>query len=430
MRYTSKVRHGMVRARVEVLFSNFLVVAAGLAFLVGFTYASNSLDPNRALVRVIEAFDDGTLSDEWERTLVPVTGFLVMESDSNGSCGMYSQMLSPKDALFGLGLRDPENRNLCESLRDAIREPAEEIYDPYYRYWHGGAAVSRVALTLTSVFWWQVILTTVLVLLIISLSARIWRYSRTLALGLGVVTCIVIDFPWQGLSPLHGLSSIVGMLFAHLTLSSFALRWRVRWGVVVLGGLFYASMAHTLIPMAFTMLTSLVAMTPLLTRRPQPTASNFWVGSFAGVAWIFGYVLAMGSRFLWVGFLGPGWQVAVDEWMGGGGSFLIRSWADPFYQTLGLLMKTWFDVGFMQIGLFIFAMIFGWSLAKGGAAFWRSKCAWIALCPALFGLVWMTVWAWHTNHTFVHAVPGVLLLIALFSSEVARATFRNVKVIA
>ena len=101
---------------------------------------------------------------------------------------------------------------------------------------------------------------------------------------------------------------------------------------------------------------------------------------------------------------------------------MINSWVDPFSQTLGLLMKTWFAAGFMQVGLMAFYLVLGWSLARGGARLLVTAKSVVALSPAAFGIAWLVVWANHSNHTYVHAVLGILLLVILFGSEVARQT--------
>jgi hypothetical protein len=223
------------------------------------------------------------------------------------------------------------------------------------------------------------------------------------------------------MAPLHGVSSIFGFTFALLTLIAFDRRWMIRWAVPTLGGVTYAMVAHTLIPAAFAILVALTAMLPLLRSPERATSRSFAVGLVVGTLWFGGYALATAARAIWVAVWGPGPETAISEWTGTGGGFLIHSWIDPGYQTLGLLGKTWLEVGFMQVGLMAFFLILGWSLAKGGARSARSHLPWVAASPALFGLAWLIVWANHTNHTYVHAVPGLILLAVLFASEAGRA---------
>ena len=293
----------------------------------------------------------------------------------------------------------------------------------YYRYWQGAAAFNRIGLTVMSVYWWQVLITVLVVGLLVTIILKLWPYSSAFAVGAGIAFFMMIDFPWQGMAPLHGLSSIFGLSFALLTLVAFERHWIARWGIATLGGVTYAMMAHTLIPMAFAMLTSLMAMAPLL--RRQSSARNFAVGPAVGLLWVFGYGLATGARALWVATLGPGPQQVVSEWTGTSGGFMIRSWIDPFSQTLGLLMKTWFEAGFMQIGLMAFFLVLGWSLARGGARSLLTSRSLVSLSPTLFGIGWLIVWANHSNHTYVHAVIGVMMLVLLFASETARAVPMN-----
>ena len=398
---------------------NSITVLLGLLAMVGVFYGSASLGIDKPAQRLAEAFDDGTLSNEVARELAPITGLVVFESDYEGACSAYSHMLSPSEDLFGLGMRPSDPIWGCEAVNATVHGRLGEAYSPYYRYWQGAAAFNRIGLTVMSVYWWQILITAVVVGLLIAIILKLWKLSRVLAIGTAIAFFMMIDFPWQGMAPLHGLSSIFGLSFALLTLVAFERRWIARWGIATLGGVTYAMMAHTLIPMAFAMLTSLMAMAPLL--RRQSSARNFAVGPAVGLLWVFGYGLATGARALWVATLGPGPQQVVSEWTGTSGGFMIRSWIDPFSQTLGLLMKTWFEAGFMQIGLMAFFLVLGWSLARGGARDFLKKKALVAMSPGLLGIGWLTVWANHSNHTYVHGVLGALLVVVLFATEVARS---------
>lgn len=406
------------------LMLNTVIVLAGLLAMVGIFYGAAALSIEGPAQRLAEAFDDGTLSNDVARELAPVTGLVVFESDYEGACSAYSHMLSPAEDLFGQGMRPSDPIWGCEAVNVTVHGRLGEAYSPYYRYWQGAAAFNRIGLTVMSVYWWQILITAVVVGLLAAIIFKLWRYSRALAAGAAIAFCLLIDFPWQGMAPLHGLSSVFGLMFALLTLVAFERQWVVKWGIATLGGVTYAMMAHTLIPMAFAMLTSIMAMAPLL-RRPS-TVRELLVGPIAGALWISGYIVATAARALWVATLGPGPQQVLSEWTGTSGGFMIRSWIDPFSQTLGLLMKTWFEAGFMQIGLMVFFLILGWSLAKGGARGLLRREALVALSPGLFGIGWIIVWSNHSNHTYVHGVLGVLLLMGLFGSEMARSVARPV----
>jgi len=403
---------------VRSLILNSLTVLLGLLAMVGIFYGAAALSIDKPAQSLAEAFDNGTLSNDVARELAPVTGLVVFESDYEGACSAYSHMLSPAEDLFGLGMRPSDPIWGCEAVNATVHGRLGEAYSSYYRYWQGAAAFNRIGLNLMSVFWWQVLITVAVVGLLGAIILKLWGYSRVFALGAAIAFFLMIDFPWQGMAPLHGLSSIFGLTFALFTLLAFERQWAVRWGIATLGGVTYAMMAHTLIPMAFAMLISIMAMTPLLHR--QSTVREFLAGPAAGVLWVFGYVIATAARAIWVATLGPGPQQVVSEWTGTSGGFMIRSWIDPFSQTLGLLMKTWFEAGFMQIGLMAFFLVLGWSLARGGARNFTTRKALIALSPAALGVAWLIVWANHSNHTYVHAVLGLLLLVVLFASEVAR----------
>ena len=134
-----------------------------------------------------------------------------------------------------------------------------------------------------------------------------------------------------------------------------------------------------------------------------------------------GYVIGTGSRAVWVTAFGPGQGRGLGEWGGTSTGYITRNFIDPIYQTFGMLMKTWFSVGTMQIGLILFALVLGWSLARCTGNPFGDRRTWLALSPSLIGMGWLLLWAWHTPHLYVHAVPAMILLNILFAVEAARS---------
>ena len=134
-----------------------------------------------------------------------------------------------------------------------------------------------------------------------------------------------------------------------------------------------------------------------------------------------GYAIGTGSRAVWVTVFGPGGGRGMGEWGGTSTGYITRNLIDPFYQTFGTLMKTWFSVGTMQIGLILFALVLGWSLARCTGNPFGDRRTWLALSPSLIGVGWLLLWAWHTPHLYVHAVPAMILLNVLLAVEAARS---------
>jgi hypothetical protein len=406
--------------RLRLAALNVAVLIAGMIGLVLFIYVAAGLDTQAPREQVAAAFEDGTLSRDTYRLLEPVVGFIVAESDANGSCHMYSQMLAPADTVFGLGAWAGVDTTMCPNLDLAVHGEARYGVS-YYRYWQGASAITKVALSVMSVFAWQILLTVILLLVMAFLVVRSWRLSRTFAVGLATTFFMTTDLLWQGMSPLHGVSSSVALVFCTVVLLAFERRWTVRWGLVALGGASYAMVAQLLVPVAFAILTSLLAALPLLRNGWNRSARGMLVAPTAGVLWALGYLLGLLSRYVWVVVFGPGFDTLRGELLGTGGGFITKSFRDPFYQVVGLLTKTWFGVGWMQAGLMVFFAILGWSLARGGARNFLSKPALVALSPSLLGVTWIAIWAGHTNHTFVHVLLAMMLLNVLFASETSRA---------
>jgi len=398
------------------------VFTAGILGAIGFVLMSAQLPTEGPQKAVSIGFADGTLTTDITREVEAVPGFIVMPSDAEGSCSSYSHMLSPSESVFGLGLRPVDQVYGCEALEMAVNNPTQaNTYSEYFRYWHGASAVSKVALTFMSVRTWHALLTLIILALILILAWVMKHFSATIALGTVIVLIVATDIPWQGIAPLHGVSTAIALGFALLTLKGFERGWSIRWAIAALGGAIYAISAHTLIPTAFAIFTAICAMVPLLAQTAVRRDHLWGRGFVVGVTWMSGYVIGTGSRAVWVTVFGPGQERGLGEWGGTSTGYVTRNLIDPFYQTFGTLMKTWFSVGTMQIGLILFALVLGWSLARCTDNPFSDRRTWLTLAPSLIGIVWLLLWAWHTPHLYVHAVPAMILLNILFAVEAARS---------
>lgn len=195
--------------------------------------------------------------------------------------------------------------------------------------------------------------------------------------------------------------------------------WRGKWGVFLLNGFVQAATAQVLIPMAFAILCAVAVMLPLL--RGTLTRVGSWIGLISGLTWVVGYALGLAPRYIWVAVAGP-WLGQIQGELRGSAPeiYLTESVSQPFYAVVGLLMKTWFAAGWMQVGLLIAFGVFGWILGRGGAVGLLHRQVLITASPILIGVAWLLVWAGHTNHTFVHVLLCAMLLCALFSADYAR----------
>jgi len=74
----------------------------------------------------------------------------------------------------------------------------------------------------------------------------------------------------------------------------------------------------------------------------------------------------------------------------------------------------------MQVGLVLMGLLIGVSIGRLP----RDRDLWLPLLilmsPLLFPLGWFAVWAFHINHTYVHAVLSVMVLVVLFALEKIR----------
>ena len=402
---------------------NGLVVLAAFLTFAGFFYVSANINSESPRIAVKEAFDDDVITYDIYRLLEAVPGFIVTESDNAGSCYMYGHMLAPPESLFGLGARSADTSIAnCEALEAVVQEAdSPAIYISYYRYWQGAAAVSKVALSVMSVHQFQWLLTGTLIALSVAVSLIAWSRSPILGLGFLVTFAMTTDFLWQGFSPLHGVATVTGLLSALVVYAAFSRSWKTRWAWVVVAGVAYANFSHTLIPMALMLITYMLALLGSTRETDIPkTAADVLRILTTPLLWLVGYLTASVARWIWAITLGPGLETLRGEFAYSSEKFTTTALTDPFFQIVGLLGKTWLEFGVMQVGLVLMGLLIGVSI---GRMPWN-RDLWLPLLilisPLLFPLGWFAVWAFHINHTYVHAVLSVMVLVVLFALEKIR----------
>jgi len=396
--------------------NSLAVFLVGAAVTISIIVGAAHLDGDRARAHVVEAVESSALATGAYRDIELIPGLVVMESDNFSTCVMLSQMFGPAESVFGEGIWGTEPGDGCAQAYAAIAgEPS--VPTTWYRYWHGASAIGKVLLTGLPFLAVQILLTVVVALLVAVISWRVWRYSKALGVGFAITLSVASDVLWHGLSLVHGITAAIGLSGVLAILIAFERRWSARWGVVLLAGFTYAATAQMLIPIAFAILSATVAMLPLLADKPSKFGP--WTGLAVGVGWIMGYVFGLLSRYIWVSTLGPG-AAQLSEISGTSQIYLTQTLIQPFHATLGLLMKTWLGVGWMQIGLIAVGGTIGWILARGGSRNLLRKDTLIAATPVLFGIGWLVVWAGHTNHTFVNVLLASMLVSVLFTIDYAR----------
>ena len=402
----------------RVTLTNLLTFLVGAGAVLGLVLLSASLDGTTARDRIAEAYASGALDVAGYREIEVVPGFLVMESDNFSTCVMLSQMLAPSETVFADGVWAADGPGSCLSVQQAV-SGSETRTASWYRYWHGASAWTKIALSFTSVQALQIILLILNAVLVVAIIANSYRRSRSFGVGLAFVLLMTSDLLWHGLSLVHGWSSLVGLIGLLLTQVSFARSWPARWAIVLLAGFAYAVTAQMLIPMAFAILTGIMAMAPLLNGRRM--ALGPWLGIVTTTIWVAGYVVGLASRYAWVEFQGPGIEVIQGELQATGSGYATSSPSQPFLALVGLLTKTWLGVGWMQIGLMLAFGSLGWILARGGSQSLIRRDTLISALPIAAGLLWLLVWAGHTNHTFVNVLLAAMLAAVLFSVSYSRS---------
>lgn len=402
---------------VQVIVRNLVLILATLIVTVGAVLLAAQTDIEPSRTQILSAFDSGVLDTAHERELELVPGFIVRTVDTFSTCTILSLTQSPASEVFGIGPWSSASYS-CNSVYLALT--GDEGQQSWYRYWHGAAAAIKIALNFMSFNSLQILVSIGLALFVMLTAIRVWRYSPTLSVGLLVIVVMASDLLWHGMSVGLGISSLTGLIGAFAILVAFEKCSSFAWGVVASAGVAYAVVSDMFLPMAFAVLSAVLAMTPLLTNRDLPPRRQAMRGGLVVTVWIGGYLLGLLSRYAWIGVAGPGWDSLRGIATNASG-FMSATVQEPFIMVLYQVMNSWFGVGFMQIGLAIATGVLGWSLARGGIRAFRSQTSLLTLMPFLATLVWLLVWGGHTAHLFVNVLLAISLFSLLFVSEFARS---------
>jgi hypothetical protein len=406
------------------LWSSAAVLVVGALALISFILMAARIDTAPSRQHLIEAFESGALGPDATRTLEIVPGFVVAPSDQFSSCVPLSLSQAAPGDVFGSGpFSGPYS---CEGVYVGLQGGAGTI--SYGRYWNGSSAVLKVLLTFTSVLVVQVGLTITLTLLLGVLAWRAWRFSQSMGVGVFVTLAFASDILWHGMSVSIGVTSAVGLAGVIATQVAFERRWAGRWGVVLLSGLCYACLAQMYVPIAFAILTGIAAGLPLLRRTQEPIRSLSTRASVIGIVavlWVAGYVLGLATRYAWIVVFGPGLSSLQGEVGSSSTIFMSHTFIQPFHGLVTLLMRTWFEYGWMQVGLMAVVGVIGWGLARGGSVGFKSRPVFISLAPLLLGFAWLAAWGGHTQHLFVNLLLAAMLLNVVFAVEFGRRVAWN-----
>ena len=210
--------------------------------------------------------------------------------DNYSECIELGHILSTSKLSFGSrpGVDAPDS-SPCEIFPRNLNIQDDSIF--YGRFFHGTAALLRVVLDLASYHQIQIGTTLLLVLTLVFINILISRKHKVEAIACSIVLFGLTDFPFQGLSLTHGISTLVGLNGLLLLRKVSKKPKSVFILTAIICGFSYCYFAQLYTPIAFALLGVLILA--LSTDEFTETLGNYF---FCG--WMFGYLSGVGLRFL------------------------------------------------------------------------------------------------------------------------------------
>jgi hypothetical protein len=274
--------------------------------IISLNYISANYAPQKALLSIQKAAENQIPNTDYYDIYFRSTPIATV--DNYSECVELGHVLSNSKLSFA---SRPGSASTTESpctnfSKDISKQDAQIFYG---RFFHGTAALLRISLGLHEYKSIQILSSIIIFVLLLLLVLITAKKSAIDASILGLILFGLTDFPFQGKSLTHGVSTSFGLI---MVLTLYIVRNESRtiiFATSLVGGLGYCYFAQLYTPIAFALL-SVVTITSSRNREQAP------VGNLVFTSWVIGYFGGIGIRFI-QGVLTIGLKSMLNEDGGG-----------------------------------------------------------------------------------------------------------------
>jgi hypothetical protein len=259
-----------------------------LISIISLDHYSAKLSPEKASLAIITAVQNQIPKADYYDLYFRSTP--VATVDNYSECIELGHVLSDSKLPFASRPGSAsENSSPCEKFSREISSDGNQVF--YGRFFHGTAAALRVFLGYVSYQEIQIISSVVILFLLTFLTLVLARKSRFEAAVFGLILFGLTDFPFQGNSLTHGISTIIGLIMVIVLLFLRDQSKVILFSTSLTGGFAYCYFAQLYTPLAFALL-SVVAVASSRNRDLENVSNHVFS------AWIIGYFGGIGLRFI------------------------------------------------------------------------------------------------------------------------------------
>ena len=218
--------------------------------------------------------------------------------DNFSECVSLGQLFNQSAIPFGYHNTDSSwSLSPCIALKNAARsgiQPGGSLYQsPYFRFWHGGAFLSKLSLYLLSYLALKIFLVFLIIGMLLLITLRFGIRNRISGGLFFIYFFMLSDLFLEGFSPVHAWSTAVGIL--PLTLMSISKKpgWYSKFLPIFFFGFEYGVFSQLFMPILFAILYTISAI--FFSNERKLTTFNFIKIPFF---WISGFIYAVVFRAL------------------------------------------------------------------------------------------------------------------------------------
>jgi hypothetical protein len=374
------------------------------------------VDPSRSIERINVAFQTSAMSEE-NYSVLSIGPVKFAAVDNFSDCVEIGTLVDDKQNIAFSRFFD-EGGSPCKSLREVVSSPDQlrgekirELAVDYPRFWHGSATLIKPLLIFFDIELIKILVTALLLVSFFLIVLIANRRGIFYSFFIFVFLVLLSDFPFQGMSLTHGISTLAALVSA---LVIFAVRNQRPWMLVsatVGSGVAYAFFAQLFTPLLFM----LIALMLLVFFRDSKVSHSTTRSTTTRIAlfWVLGYFLMMSLRFA---------QVAISSGLTTATSELSSATASKFTFNIVNLFGAVYGHVFIQsdyydlriLGMIILGLGFGLVMSKPFSLQLLSRSLLDHAVPLTLVMGWYLVMLGHNGHGFVSNLTFGVAIYVLF----------------